>query len=282
MHSKFKAPLAVYILWHPKCVIGDEIAEHVYFTLCRNFNKPLVRGAGIPVYFRSMNCTTKAPPTINFSESEYTAIVPLICDQFVIDDIFQNYLNSLCRVCAQSRHIRIYPVALSENAFKVHALKDRNFITISKTQNCNLSYTEKIIAQIKTPILHELCRLLMEKKKISEETESFFSARPVKLFISHSKHDQSELDASKLRDYINNTTQLKTFFDANDIGYGTDFSKEITASVKESVLVVFQSDSYAEREWCRKEVLIAKQNECPVIIVNAIENGEKRTFPYLG
>ncbi len=47
-------------------------------------------------------------------------------------------------------------------------------------------------------------------------------------------------------------------------------------------MVVFQSDSYADREWCRIEVLTAKSEGFPIVIVNAVQNGEKRAFPYLG
>jgi hypothetical protein len=122
----------------------------------------------------------------------------------------------------------------------------------------------------------------MKMKKASDETESLSVSAPIKLFISHSKHDDSKLHAVKFRDFINSQTQLKTFFDANDIAYGSNFGEEIKRAAKESALVVFQSDSYADREWCRIEVLTAKSAGCPIVIVNAIERGEKRAFPYLG
>jgi hypothetical protein len=47
-------------------------------------------------------------------------------------------------------------------------------------------------------------------------------------------------------------------------------------------LVVFQSDTYSTREWCRIEVITAKSAGCPIVVVNAIQNGEKRVFPYMG
>ncbi len=78
------------------------------------------------------------------------------------------------------------------------------------------------------------------------------------------------------------STQLKTFFDTNDISYGSNFGEQIKKSASESALVVFQSDSYSDREWCRIEVLEAKTVGIPIVIVNAVQNGEKRAFPYLG
>ena len=59
-------------------------------------------------------------------------------------------------------------------------------------------------------------------------------------------------------------------------------SSIVGKAASESALVVFQSDSYADREWCRIEVLTAKSEGFPIVIVNAVQNGEKRAFPYLG
>ena len=47
-------------------------------------------------------------------------------------------------------------------------------------------------------------------------------------------------------------------------------------------MVVFQTDEYSSREWCRIEVITAKRYKSPIVIVNAINSGEKRSFPYIG
>jgi hypothetical protein len=124
----------------------------------------------------------------------------------------------------------------------------------------------------------------MNMKKATDEKNSLTISPPIKLFISHSKHDDSKLHALKFRDFINSQTQLKTFFDANDIAFGSNFGEVIknAAKDKDSALVVFQSDSYADREWCRIEIIEAKLGGCPIVIVNAIQNGEQRVFPYIG
>ncbi|MBL7862763.1 MAG: toll/interleukin-1 receptor domain-containing protein [Cyclobacteriaceae bacterium] len=282
----FKTPLAIYILWHPNYVDGQQIGNYLYSVLCRNPDKPLVRSLGIPVYFRNRNFgETKSPIDINFEESKYTAIISLISDEFVNDRYYGDYLNKIFDKCNEDKDKRrVYPVAVSKHAFNVSVkFSPINFIRIDKTKaSCDLQIIESINSQIKSPILHELCRLLMNMRKASDETDSLTVSPPVKLFISHSKHDESKFDAIKFRDFINSQTQLKTFFDATDIAYGTNFGEEIKRAVSQSALVVFQSDSYADREWCRIEVLTAKSEGCPIVIVNAIQNGEKRVFPYLG
>jgi hypothetical protein len=42
------------------------------------------------------------------------------------------------------------------------------------------------------------------------------------------------------------------------------------------------TDSYASRAWCRREVLIAKKYQRPVVVVNAVRDREPRSFPYVG
>jgi len=282
----YKTPLAIYIIWHPDFLDGKEIADFLYKALCRNSEKPLIRSIGVPVYFRSRNEQGKnTPKDIDFDESEYTAIIPLVSAEFVNSKEYGNYLDKMLDSCdLEKRTRRVYPVALSKHAFNVSTkFSSINFIRVYKDKShsdTNLCVSK--LEQIKSPILHELCRLLMNMKSATDEKDSLTISPPVKLFISHSKHDESKMDAMKFRDYINSQTQLKTFFDTNDIEFGSHFAEEIKRSATESALVVFQSDSYSDREWCRIEVLTAKTEGCPMVIVNAIENGEKRAFPYLG
>lgn len=274
---RFITPLSVYVVWHPDFASGQRIADTLYSILCRDFSKPLIRSMGIPVYFRSAlahNCSQ--PIAIDFNESEHTAVIALIDDHFVVDSAFAKYLDSIFESCNSAKDKRrAYPIAISKNAFQISTkVAAVNFLRVNQNSN--------VIAQIKGNLLHELCRFLMNMKKASDETGSLEIAPPIKLFISHSKHDESKKDAIAFRNFINSETQLKTFFDANDIAYGSNFGDEIKKAIGESALIAFQSDSYADREWCRIEVLEAKSSGCPVVIVNAVQNKEQRTFPYLG
>jgi hypothetical protein len=284
--KEFLTPLTVYIVWHPDYSEGQQIADFLYSVLCRDSSKPLIRSMGIPVYFRNTKAESKNHPiAIDFTESEFTTVIALVSDEFVIDKEYGNYLETIFDECNSiSDKRRVYPIAISKNAFNFSTkLSHINFIrTQSNSNDCKIDTKGNIFNQIKSPVLHELCRLLMNMKKATDETDSLTISPPIKLFISHSKHDESKLDAVRFRDYINSQTQLKTFFDTNDIAYGSNFGDEIKKAAHESALVVFQSDSYADREWCRIEVLEAKSAGCPIVIVNAVQNGEKRVFPYLG
>ncbi|WP_027418701.1 toll/interleukin-1 receptor domain-containing protein [Crocinitomix catalasitica] len=285
----FKSPLAIYIIWHPSFKDGQKIADYLYSVFCRDSEKPLNRAIGIPVYFRKVNYKDQDfPKKINYNESIFNAIIPLIDDDFVTDKNYKSYIEDILSDSLANRgKTKVYPVAISKNAYGFSKLLGQlNFLRADKIEEKRefLTHNENnLFRYIRLNITHELCRLMLNMKKAVDEQESFeHLPPPIKLFISHSKHDDSKYEANKFKDFINSETQLKTFFDANDISFGSNFGDEIKRAIENSALVAFQSDSYAEREWCRIEVLTAKKHGCPVVIVNAIQNGEKRTFPYMG
>ena len=105
------------------------------------------------------------------------------------------------------------------------------------------------------------------------------------MFLSHTKHDENVKKFTEdLKGYIDSqTTGIQDFFDAVDIEPGTDFPSELRKGIgKSSVLIVMLSDSYAESEWCKREVLVAKRADLPILVVDCLEKGERRSFPYLG
>jgi len=225
---KFKIPLTVYITWHPKYTTGQEIADCFYSALCRDVTKPLVRSIGIPVYFRYDPPPTAAQPIgIDFSESENTAIIVLVSNEFLLDKNYRAYLYQLLAACREDENNRrIFPVALAPNAYNVSKdLTAVNFVRVDDPKSLlDPQQKNKTLNHIKTSIVHELCRMLLNLKKASEEKQAVVSsAPPVKLFISHSKHDDSKKQAELFRDFINSQLQLKTFFDANNIAYGSNF-----------------------------------------------------------
>ena len=139
---------------------------------------------------------------------------------------------------------------------------------------------EKRCKKLHSDLLNDLSRLLFNITASFEVLHDFVPP-PVKLFISHAKLDGASI-AMDFRNYIRSETKLNSFFDANDIADGYDFEKEIAGGVRNSVLVVFQTDAYSSREWCRIEIITAKRYKSPIVVVDAIEVGEKRSFPYIG
>jgi hypothetical protein len=276
----YKSPLTIYVVWHPRNELGLTIGEAIYKAFCRDAESPLMRALGIPVQFRFVpGDGTATPKSISYEESDHNAVVLLADDELFEDDNWQPYISGLLASQKVDDNIRLFPVAISDYAFSIHEeLSRKQFINLTDFVKANL--LSDAIAELKSRLLHDLCRMLYHMEQITEINEQRIQP-PVTLFISHAKVDGEKL-AEQFRDYINSQLKLKTFFDVNDIADADDFGEAICENVGNSAVVVFLSDKYSTREWCLIEVIVAKRNKSPLVVVNNLENGEKRSFPYLG
>jgi hypothetical protein len=100
-------------------------------------------------------------------------------------------------------------------------------------------------------------------------------------FISHTKHSASaEIGdvialVTMVRDVIA-ATHLRAFFDASDLQPGTDWSGELVKHGGTSALLALRTDLYPSREWCQREVLVAKRSGMPIVILDGIGYAEER------
>lgn len=283
--SNIKYPLNIYVIWHPNFESGKKIAEKLYSTFCRDYQNPLSRGIGIPVYFRYIKLEEDKPLEIDLSNAEKNAIVLLIDEEYVLDEKFRSYTEHLSKNMSDDN--RIFPISLCNKAYSIGCgLSTLQFTDGTKLFNKNLNLQiekdlEKSIKKIKTELLHDCSRLLLNFHPKQKDKEHHRIGAPVKLFLSHAKKD-GENTTIKFKQFIENNLKLDVFFDTVDIANGYDFAEQFEQEIKHSALVVFHTDEYSNREWCRREILIAKKHKSPIVVVHNILNGEKRAFPYLG
>lgn len=274
--AKSKPPLKLYIIWHHNFSNGLNYARQIYLKLTRNINDPLSRGLGIPVFFRSKEVNDHTDFKIDYTSAQNVVLVIFLEENLVADEKWQDHLESIAAQCEINPDCIIFPVAFDETSFNIsHKISPKNFIrlmgiTDEATQMQTLIYM----------LTHELSRLLYGLQRTSEVLNVSQSPSPVQLFISHAKKDGLDT-ANLLNEYIQRSTPLKTFFDANDIATGYEFSSEIEANIQNSVLLVICSDSYSSREWCRREIILAKEYNRPIVVLNILTNGEDRSFPYM-
>jgi len=275
--THYRAPFTIYVVWHPENKAGKIYAEAMYNAFCRNLSSPLMRALGIPVFFRFAPLPdTGVPLPLDVGESEYNAIVVLVEEQMTGDKIrWKPYIRELYQQSGGKS--RLYPVAMDSfaMAFDPGQLNVSQFINLIGEEEM-----EAGIQELRSRLLHDFARLLYGIESVNE-VDDLNTSPPVTLFISHAKVDGERL-AIDFRDYINTHSKLKTFFDANDIRDASDFAKAIRTNVKNSAVVVFLSDQYTTREWCLIEVIVAKRNKSPLVVVNNLQKGERRSFPYLG
>jgi len=276
MKNRLKYPLSLFVIWHPDFAEGGNIANDLYSVFCRDINQPLSRGLGIQVYYRN-----KALIPIDKTVANRNAIILLIDENYMVDKNFQAYTEQLVGLIDENT--RIYPIALCDQATGIGCgLNSIQFIRYHDGFINILEEYEKGIKKIKSELLHDCARLLMNIQPTWQDTKKDTEIpSPVKLFLSHAKKDGEET-TKKFKTFIESETKLDVFFDTVDIADGYEFEKQIEANIENTALVVFHTDEYSSREWCRIEVLVAKRNKCSIVVVHDIKDGEKRAFPYMG
>lgn len=278
----YKSPLTLYVVWHPSNITGLKYAEALYNSFCRDTASPLSRGLSIPVNFRYLPAPGQNTPlAINFPQSDRNAVVLLVDDEMFADNEWHGYVEHL--LDHENGQNRIFPIALSEYAYSLNEnrLSKKQFINLTKiTGSSAEDILNNQVAELRSRLLHDLSRLFFKISKVADIDELQIEP-PIKLFVSHAKADGEKL-AIEFRDYVQSKSKLKTFFDVNDIADAEDFELAIKNGLKNSAIVVFLSDKYSSREWCRIEVIVAKRNKSPLVVVYNLKIGKKRSFPYLG
>jgi hypothetical protein len=277
----FKPRLVLRVIWNAEFPDGSEFARHIYSRLCRDVERPSSRGLGIPVYFH-MGATpaeAKLPDVLDLDAAETTVVIALFDTSIRADQAWRDCIRGIeSHIASKGRHHLFLPIACEDKVLTV--VEKTNCVRLYKVESKDRP--DRLISAL----THELARLLLGRTG-DVKTQDFGtlerSYAPVKLFISHSKHGrEGTIIATELRDYGRQHLPVATFYDSNDIAAGHNFEKEIQANVADSAMLVVQTNTYSDREWCRKEVLFAKHYGCPVLVINAVTIGEDRLFPYLG
>ena len=259
-----KTPLSIHVLFHSKYAEGQKVYQKLYQILCRNTRNPFADGLDIPVFFGTD--VDGHVVMVDDSISEKTIVLLLIDSNMRIDKIWQDFVKTT--IIAHPRTYNLYCVDLYKYAFEfLPEIKYSQFIGY-QSESLFLHWSE-FEARV-----YDISIRLLEKEGKNQQ----------KVFISHSKHDSDGKNhAEDLRDYlVHNATKLSYFFDVNSIMEGYAFNKQIEEGVKESIFITMVSNTYSDREWCRKELIEAKKNKIPVIGVYLLNGKVERMFPYIG
>lgn len=267
-----KKNLAVYVLYHSQFEYGKSTYGDIYKLLCRDANHPFEDGLDIPVYLRTGDDEQMHDiKPISLDNTDRTFVLVLVDDKMYCSDVWKKYLGEIVALERNTPDkVQIICVELSKYAFDIgHGLSDKQFIRL-KSFSIQDNWKE-----FQTRLFDNIIRFILGKELTK-----------LKIFISHSKKDENKIGlkrAIEFRDYIRSKTKLDSFFDASDILDGQDFENQIrnNAAGELSLLVILNSNTYSEREWCQKEVLFAKKNKIPAIAVSLLDGEVKRSFPYI-
>jgi hypothetical protein len=102
----------------------------------------------------------------------------------------------------------------------------------------------------------------------------------LRVFISHTRQAIGDGQASgELTQMVRTViagTSLAEFFDPRDLQAGQEWREALRENAARGALLALRTDLYASRSWCQWEVLAAKEEGAPVVILDALELGEER------
>ncbi len=277
MKMATKFPLLVQFEFHPESKEAAAAAAYLHEVLNAD---PAVPGLQIPTIFTPDDGSGE-PPEPKIADEAHRVLVVLLAEDHLAAAArrkaksgrsWGDYAVQLRTLAEAGRH-RFMPVQLTEHGYPV----DKRLDSISFLRAWAFDSEEERHKCIARRLVH----LLIRRLRPHDENEDAAAAT---IFLSHAKADL-EKEPGVVKSLLQHLTAEhpeNTWFDSGDIASGSRFGKEIEKGVKDTALLAVVTDAYSSREWCRREVLLAKQNQRPVVIVDAVQVQETRRFPYSG
>lgn len=267
MTQQIFPPLVVHFIWHPDDNI-DSIIMSFRRYLTRDIERPFSRELNIPTFLYSSLKSQQAPSNKPIKLAKKNVIFVFISSNTLMIQTWKTYIDSL----PKQKGWYIIPVAVEPEGIghtSSGRLKGLNCIRLFNWPN--EFKTEYAILYLS----HELYRFGL--KEINEKDLGVNSS--IRLFLSHAKKGDTGLKhAEKIKQFLDNSN-MQRFFDADEISPGWSFNQEIENHIKKSTVIAIESDAYSSRYWCQREILSAKRELRPIILVNSLEEYEDRVFP---
>ena len=200
------------------------------------------------------------------------------------DPEWVGYLGDLGqRAATEGLDARLFPVAMEPGVLDDLGL-DEQAIRRDEWD----SATESLEQRLMRELAYEFARMLRRHLHLlrlphGDEHQLEQHLQKIQTFLSYSKHDGHGKDvAEAIRCWLYQNSALSSFLDVYDIPAGLPFPDVIHHHIGKSIFLAIHTDSYSSREWCRREVIEAKRKGMPMIVVDCLNTGDERAFPYLG
>jgi hypothetical protein len=173
-------------------------------------------------------------------------------------------------------------VALDDGALELtDELAEVSFVRLDRFAAGSTEQTDALAFQVAASSL-----MLLRRKPVPEQP---LACAPIELFVSHAKADlpveQQGVSPGPVREILAWLAQgpVSGWYDAKRIEAGAAFPKTIRDGVaKCDAFVCVLTDNWSNREWCRRELLLAKRLGKPIVVVDALESTVTRLFSYIG
>ena len=269
--------VTLHVVWHPRCAESDGAARFLIEHFTRE--RYSIEDMGISVFEWSTPPTgSPVPAAVDWGTGEAVVVVALLGDEVQRDAAWSNYVRELADQCGPDDATRsqrcLLPVAMTHPTIAtelgVQALRWRDW------QVDRSGRARRLVREV----TYETSRMLRTMPVTDPDLAS--RMEKVRVFLSHSKHDDvGERTAQCIRDWIHDDVQLSVFLDIADIPAGLPPDEVLETEVRQSAVLIVYSDSFSSREWCGREVLVAKESDRPIVVADCIEDLDERAFPYL-
>lgn len=283
-----RAPLRIIVLFHPDSAESRELALELY----RRFTTAGSPGLRIPVAFAEMREEGLPPAQLDLDKAGHSLVVALIDghmarrarepDRQAAAAWGELMVSLVDRTSATNGPHGLLPVAVDNGGLHLDPrLVERSFARLDHLAADHVVRSAELCFHVAVAAL-----MLLQDKGLSREPRQ---KAPITLFISHAKADfyaqrgaKSEGPIGELLSYLAHGS-VDAWFDAKHIAKGARFDEALRQAIERcDVLVCVVTDKWSEREWCRREVLMAKASGRPIVIVDALNSEIPRLFPYIG
>jgi hypothetical protein len=275
--SLYTPPLAVYVVWHPQYGPGQTFAQNLYSHLCLDPRRTLTRGLGIPVYFRTGMSDSPLPAPIPFDEARQTAVVVLVDDWMVSDKDtgWNRYVSDIRgRANQPGSTVRLLPSAMNENAFSFTPLVVVNQLMVYSAEP---SLQSTFLAN---GVTQDLCRLLSAPPPAPWCPEAPPPYGRITVYISYTPSDGASIANVIVQHLIQNYDIIA--IDFPEFLANAKFVESIESQTTAPAVLVILTDAYNSSARCRHEMKLARAAGCPIVVVDALQDGEDRGSPHLG
>ncbi|HXU80592.1 MAG TPA: hypothetical protein VN914_04305 [Polyangia bacterium] len=261
-------PLHIHIAVSRKFSAGLSWAQRLERWFSGDETMYAVPEPNIPVFVWS-DSRDGAPPDIPWTEADRSVLVVLTDKTLVADQRWR---------------------AWAERQWKAKRDRDRFLpCTVTKSfsnagpgfQTANAIRLDRIAARDRGDDL-----LLLLTHSLARWLDHPDGSKPVRLFISHAKARRGKVSgrelALRLKAFIQSKPAGDVFFDEVGIAGGEDFKQALANSVEDATVVVLLTDAFSSRFWCGWEVVTSKHKSRPLLVVNALEEGELTSLAYIG
>ncbi len=259
--------IQIEVVWHPDFVAGEEFASTLFKALSMDADRPIELRPSLPVRFWTRPNHELIPIAAKQSTSR-VAIIVLMDDSMLQSQEWGKWLSELSSAAHRevetvSPSVRILPVAMRHDIYaNVQLLGQMNFLAHESNLAPDSQY---LVNQILISLLHFLV-----KDKLYYD-----------VFLSYSRSDGAEV-----RDFIlerfKRYPYLRPFVDEHDLIVGALYRERFRSIIRSSVFVAIQTDTYSSRTESVREFEYAKQIQRPIIVVDALVDGEPRSSSYMG